>query len=231
MSTRRSRRNDTSAPSVGAPPAADGCLADSAVAVRRDIGDLVASLKLLAGNDLPAALGQLEELRARLWLKMLVPAPIPSRESSQSKLMTVAEVAHILRFSRGHVYELVRSGDLQAIKNGRAVRITDDALAGWHDRHGRPPLDGAYSVSLDSNGDRRPGKARPRDNGTNAARVRETARCPSGDRRQMGDGRSRYPRAGSEAHGNSRRRRHDGEPEERPAVSREATQREDAPER
>jgi excisionase family DNA binding protein len=229
MSTRRSRRDDTSARSVGAARSADGWLADSAVAVRKDIGDVLASLELLAPGNLPAVLGQLEELRARLWLKMLVPAPIPIPESSESKLMTVAEVAHILRFSRGHVYELVRSGDLQAIKNGRAVRITDDALAAWQARHAKRPLDEGYSVSLGSRSDRRPGQARSRSLGTDAAAVRRARRGAPGDRREVGDGRAGDPRPGSTTDENARSKRHDGEQTERTGSARETRQRNNAP--
>src|SRR6266849_2583820 len=76
-------------------------------------------------DEIPAILGKLEEVRALLWQKMLtVPLPpVASAGTPRSELMTVAEVAVVLRFSRGHVYELVRSGQLGAIRNGRTVRV------------------------------------------------------------------------------------------------------------
>src|SRR5262249_56341003 len=141
--------------------------------------------------DILATLPHVEELRAHLWRRLLVQPPVPQSRPSHAKLLTVSEVADALRFSRGHVYELIRSGDLHAVKNGRAVRVAPDALTAWQARHQRPPLDPAYSVSLESAGDRTPGKAHSRGPRLDSVRVRETPRRAPGDGGEVGDGRSR----------------------------------------
>src|SRR5436190_13696309 len=161
---------------------------------QQHILDAIAAVDFLSADEIPAMLAHVEELRARLWRRLLVPPPVPKSSPSESKLMTVAEVADALRFSRGHVYELIRSGDLQAVRNGRAVRLTVDALSAWQVRHQRTPLDSAYSVSLDSAGDRNSSQAYPRRSRLDAARVRQAPRRPPGDGGEVGDGRARDAR-------------------------------------
>lgn len=203
--------------------------ADRGDAARRHIAHVVTSLEDLSAEDVLGLLGHVEELRARLWRKMLVSPPATTPDHpSQSRLMTVYEVAAILRYSRGHIYELIRSGDLKAVKNGRSVRITADAVAAWQERHGRTGVDAAYSVSLDSPRDRRSSKARPAGTGIDPARVRQAPGRSPGDRRQVGDGRAGYPRARSEAHNDSGRRRRIGESEE-PSEAASQPQRRDLP--
>jgi excisionase family DNA binding protein len=41
---------------------------------------------------------------------------------------TIKDVCRVLRLGRTSVYELIKSGELEAIKFGRATRITDQAL-------------------------------------------------------------------------------------------------------
>ena len=43
-------------------------------------------------------------------------------------LLTVAEVADLLRVSTMTVYRLIRSGDLAAVRVGRAYRVAETAL-------------------------------------------------------------------------------------------------------
>jgi excisionase family DNA binding protein len=47
------------------------------------------------------------------------------------KLLTVKEVAHALRVSHMTVYRLVKSGELEAIKVGRAFRIHEDSFEAY----------------------------------------------------------------------------------------------------
>lgn len=86
----------------------------------------------LEAKDLPRVLGEIERLRAELWSALCAAAatacattPTPS---SDVGFLTVAEVAAKLKFSRGHVYELVRQGRLRVIRTGRSVRVPIDAL-------------------------------------------------------------------------------------------------------
>jgi|SRR5690349_4305220 len=112
---------------------------------RRHLIDAIAAAESLSADEIPATLAYVEELRANLWRRLLAQPPLPQSRPPDAKFLTVSEVADALRFSRGHVYELIRSGDLPAVKNGRAVRVTPDALTAWQARHQRA-LDPAYSV-------------------------------------------------------------------------------------
>ena len=51
-----------------------------------------------------------------------------ARTSPISRLLTVAEVATVMRVSRMTVYRLIRRGQLQAIRVGRNYRVREDDL-------------------------------------------------------------------------------------------------------
>ncbi|MEX2375816.1 MAG: helix-turn-helix domain-containing protein [Dehalococcoidia bacterium] len=46
-------------------------------------------------------------------------------------LLTVSEVADVLRVSTMTVYRLIKAGDLAAIRVGKSYRIADDELQGY----------------------------------------------------------------------------------------------------
>jgi excisionase family DNA binding protein len=50
-----------------------------------------------------------------------------------SRLLTVAEVANVMRVSRMTVYRLIRRGQLQAIRVGRNYRVREDDLSAYLD--------------------------------------------------------------------------------------------------
>ena len=55
----------------------------------------------------------------------------PSRSEgslAQVKFLTVAEVAALMRVSKMTVYRLVHSGDLAAVRVGRALRVPEQAV-------------------------------------------------------------------------------------------------------
>lgn len=159
----------------------------------------LAPIDSLLPDEVPRILAKLEELRATLWRKLLAPsrAIVATTPSPAPALMTVTEVASALRFSRGHIYELIRCGDLPAVKKGRAVRVTVQTLSEWQALHQSGALDSQYSVSLESSGDRRSSETHPRHARLDAGGVRSADRRPRRDRGEVGDGRA----------GNSRTRR------------------------
>ena len=57
-------------------------------------------------------------------------SPSPNRAARQRvpELLTVTEVAHLLRLSRSKVYELIASRSLAAFKPGGRIRIASDAV-------------------------------------------------------------------------------------------------------
>lgn len=50
------------------------------------------------------------------------------RPLGQIRLLTVAEVASLLRLSKMTVYRMVNSGALPALKVGRSVRVPEQAV-------------------------------------------------------------------------------------------------------
>jgi excisionase family DNA binding protein len=51
-----------------------------------------------------------------------------ARTDPISRLLTVAEVANVIRVSRMTVYRLIRRGQLKAIRVGRNYRVREDDL-------------------------------------------------------------------------------------------------------
>jgi excisionase family DNA binding protein len=79
----------------------------------------------LGVQDIPRVLGELERLRAaELWSALCAAAatPRPTMPSGEIGFLTVAEIANPLKFSRGHVYELVRNGRLPGNRSVRQFR-------------------------------------------------------------------------------------------------------------
>ena len=54
------------------------------------------------------------------------------------RMFTVPEVAEILRIPKLHVYRLIREGKLPAVRIGRLVRVSEEALRVWIARGGAP---------------------------------------------------------------------------------------------
>ena len=52
--------------------------------------------------------------------------PNQSGDLSESKFLTIAEVAAKMRVSKMTVYRLVHGGELPAVRVGRSFRVTED---------------------------------------------------------------------------------------------------------
>lgn len=52
-----------------------------------------------------------------------------TRDLSDVRFLTVAEVAEMMRVSNMTVYRMVHSGDLPAVRFGRSFRIPESAVA------------------------------------------------------------------------------------------------------
>ncbi|MDP9112073.1 MAG: helix-turn-helix domain-containing protein [Acidobacteriota bacterium] len=55
-----------------------------------------------------------------------------------SKLLTIAEVAEVLRIPKPRVYELVRTGVIPGVRILRQVRVHPDSLSEFLSRGGKP---------------------------------------------------------------------------------------------
>lgn len=53
---------------------------------------------------------------------------------SEVKLLTIAEVAAMMRVSKMTVYRLVHSGELPALRVGRSFRVTEDDVHDYIER-------------------------------------------------------------------------------------------------
>lgn len=121
--------------------------------IDRVLHDLRA-LHFLSQEEIARVLPELECARTRLWLVVMRPTATPlTRPSEPARvLLTVKDVADQLQFSRGHVYELVRSKRLRGIRDGRVIRIAREALAEWRTAHEADQLDGTPQDSGESVG-------------------------------------------------------------------------------
>ena len=123
--TMRKSDVDTTAPLPGRSSVPD---------IDRLLKDLLEMEEKAQPADLSRILPALEHARARLWLVALradVGNTGAGSSAPEPGLLTVKEVASLLQYSRGHIYELVRSGQLRGVRHGRTIRFPREALAEW----------------------------------------------------------------------------------------------------
>ena len=104
---------------------------------RPDLARLLGDPTSLPQDQIPAAIGEIEELKATLWARLLSPTAAPKAvdpEFDQS-LLPVSDVAQRMGVPRQYVYELAKRGDLPAIRFGKYVRVRACDLQRWLARH------------------------------------------------------------------------------------------------
>jgi len=104
----------------GAPKLAD---------VMRVIEDAVSAVTLA---ELPLLLGHLEKIKALGWGRMIA---APSNGYADMNLLTVPEVAKLLKVSEYKTYELVRQGAIKKISIGDSVRVKLSDLQAYLSRN------------------------------------------------------------------------------------------------
>ena len=62
------------------------------------------------------------------------------------RLLTIPDVAEVLRVRPPRAYELVREGVLPAVRIGRQIRVSEDILRAWIARGGQPLTDRVTNV-------------------------------------------------------------------------------------
>ncbi len=70
-------------------------------------------------------------------------------ETVAERVLTVEEVAEMLRCTRGTIYRLIEEEGLPAFRVGRRYRVLSNLLIGWMEERSRPEND-AWSRELDT---------------------------------------------------------------------------------
>lgn len=78
-------------------------------------------------SQIPALIGVLAELQAKAQLKML--SGQKAVKDRQDGLLTMRQVAERLNVPESRAYELARQGKLPAVRIGKYVRVSAEALA------------------------------------------------------------------------------------------------------
>jgi excisionase family DNA binding protein len=93
------------------------------------IENLAQAVQTVPVGELPALLGQVERVKALGWSRMLT-GPV-SMTGEAEELLTMAEAARRLSIPTSRAYELARQKKLPAVKIGKYVRVSAQALAAY----------------------------------------------------------------------------------------------------
>ena len=83
-------------------------------------------------SQIPALIGVLAELQAKAQLKML--SGQKAVKDRLDGLLTMRQVAERLNVPESRAYELARQGKLPAVRIGKYVRVSADALAEYQSK-------------------------------------------------------------------------------------------------
>jgi len=84
-------------------------------------------------DQCPVLMGQLEQLKASLWLKMTI-GPGKGVQAQPDRLLTAKEVANRLNVTEGFVYRNGRSYPFM-VRQGRYVRFSNNGLEQYIRKH------------------------------------------------------------------------------------------------
>jgi excisionase family DNA binding protein len=88
-------------------------------------------------SDIPRLIGDAEALKARLWARLqecatpVAAEPSVQRGNGPHRLLTAGQAAERLDVTLARLYELARTGALPAVRIGRQIRFSPDALSEW----------------------------------------------------------------------------------------------------
>lgn len=125
----------------------------------------------------------------------------PAQESvERDRLLTVPEVADLLRIAKGHAYDLARRGEIPTVRFGKYVRVRLASLQEWWARHENKGLDRVLYRRYSAHSDRRRATAVPAKTRTDSSPVRPKGRRGLQQRRPVGTGRAGDFRTSGSAH-------------------------------
>jgi len=96
-------------------------------------------------ENVPAVMALFSAAQMTLAVRMLKTPNVPSEAAVVSKTdcaISVEEAAARLSFTKQYLYELIRRGEIPAIRHGKYVRILESDLAAWMKKHTENPLEG-----------------------------------------------------------------------------------------
>lgn len=145
--------------------------------------DLIAAIADLDPADVPAVLAA---VAARL--AQPSPAPLPlNPECDVSQLLTVPQAAALLGYRPSYLYEMLRRGDLPAVRDRKFVRIRQSAINDYISAHEqRGPLPIQVSDMLYSKCDRKGFEASAQSARTHPSRACRQDRSTPDNHREMG---------------------------------------------
>jgi excisionase family DNA binding protein len=91
------------------------------------VADLEQVLAVIPVAEIPALIGVLAELQAKAQLKLLSEQKVT--KDGREALLTMRQVAERLSVPESRAYELARQGKLPAVRIGKYVRVSAEALA------------------------------------------------------------------------------------------------------
>jgi excisionase family DNA binding protein len=95
----------------------------------------------LSREEACALLVQIKAFEGALLARLLIPESHETKETQRpsegERLLTVGEVAVMLRYAESYVYELVRRGELRAVRHGKYIRIKPSAVQKFIASHER----------------------------------------------------------------------------------------------
>lgn len=118
--------------------------------------------------------------------------------AGQDRLLTVPEVADLLRVPKGHVYELTRTGKMPAVRFGRHIRVAPADLGEWLAQH-KKGLDMGLCVTHSERREGFRGSAHSEAARAYTSRVGGAGRRHRQQRGSMGAGGAGHPGIGSPA--------------------------------
>jgi excisionase family DNA binding protein len=95
------------------------------------IASLEKALCAAPASDWPIWLGELERLKAMVWTRIGTPGRSRDRlpqDAEDAQLFDIPQVAKQLNIPECRVYELARQGKIGAVKIGKYVRVSRQAL-------------------------------------------------------------------------------------------------------
>jgi excisionase family DNA binding protein len=112
--------------------------------------------------------------------------PSPQVQHQSERLLAVPEVAVMLGYAKSYVYELLRRGDLPAVRHKKYVRVRHSAVLKFIAQHERQGFDPTLSNVLSQRHDGKRHEAPPASARADADRSRQAPGCTSDDREPLG---------------------------------------------